>query len=95
MFVFRKIWRALFFRKNGFEICHFALLPMKYCKAIFKWTKHCLHYWDMPHLKYVALNVELLFVGLHLNNETSGYFCSSGKSQISFKKVDNKSVLEW
>ena len=49
----------------------------------------------MPHLKYVALNVELLFVGLHLNNETSGDFCSSGKSQISFKKVDNKNVLEW
>ena len=48
----------------------------------------------MPHLKDVALNVGLLFFGLHLNDETSGYFCLSGKLQISFKKVGIKSVLK-
>ena len=33
MFVFQKIWRALFFGNTRFEICPFALLPTKYCKC--------------------------------------------------------------
>ena len=30
MFVFRKIWRALFYRNTRFEIRSFALLPTTY-----------------------------------------------------------------
>ena len=33
MFVFRKIWRALFSSNNRFEIPPFALLPTKLCKT--------------------------------------------------------------
>ena len=39
LFVFGKIWRALLFCNNHFEICHFTLLPTYYCLH-FVWQKH-------------------------------------------------------
>ena len=44
MFVFRKIWRALFSRNTRFEIRPFALLPTYYGRLIYNMVPDYINY---------------------------------------------------